>query len=148
MTEPLNPGSHAAEVELQIDQVTIVNPAEATTTVRSILGPVPRGARFDHIGDSAEAIDLELTQILAYFGRSVDELDPVHNRAGDPPGHRSPTPGLSYPALPRAGHPGNQPAAITKPSTGIDYCSVLGAALDTSSAPIPHSLQATAGAEH
>jgi hypothetical protein len=78
MTEPLNPSSHTAEVELRIDQVTIVNPAEATATVRCILGPVGRGARFDRIGDPAEAIDLELTQILAYSGRSVDELDPVH----------------------------------------------------------------------
>ncbi|MEV7930647.1 MULTISPECIES: hypothetical protein [unclassified Kitasatospora] len=78
MTELLSPGSHTAEVELQIDQVTIVNSAEAMATVRCILGPVRRGARFDHIRDSAEAIDLELTQILAYFGRSVDELDPVH----------------------------------------------------------------------
>ncbi|MFE0654032.1 hypothetical protein ACFVZH_36320 [Streptomyces sp. NPDC059534] len=78
MTEPLNPGSHVVEVELQIDRVTIVNPAEATATVRCMLGPVRRGARFDRIRDSAEAIDLELTQILAYFGRSVEELDPVH----------------------------------------------------------------------
>lgn len=77
MTEPLNPGSHVVEVELEIDQVTIVDPAEATATVRCILGPVRRGARFDHIRDAAEAIDLELTQILAY-GRSVEELDPVH----------------------------------------------------------------------
>ncbi|MET9349901.1 hypothetical protein [Streptomyces termitum] len=66
------------EVELAIDQVTIVNPAEATATVRCILGPVRCGARFDLIHDSAETIDLELTQILAYFGRAVEELDPVH----------------------------------------------------------------------
>jgi len=78
MTEPLSPGSHTAEVELQIHQVTIVNSAEATATVRCILGPVRRGAYFNQIRDSAEPIDLELTQILAYFGRSVDELAPVH----------------------------------------------------------------------
>ncbi|MFI5877090.1 hypothetical protein ACIBAH_32475 [Streptomyces sp. NPDC051445] len=78
MTEPLNPGSHVVQVELQIDQVTIVSSAEATATVRCMLGPVRCGARFDRIRDSAEAIDLELTQILAYFGRSVEELDPVH----------------------------------------------------------------------
>ncbi|WP_441249024.1 hypothetical protein [Kitasatospora sp. McL0602] len=54
-----------------------MNPAEATVTVRCMLGPVRRGARFDRIRDSAEAIDLELTQILAYR-RSVEELDPVH----------------------------------------------------------------------
>ncbi|NKI39925.1 hypothetical protein [Streptomyces physcomitrii] len=77
MTEPLNPVGHVAEVELAIDQVTIVTPTEVTATVRCMLGPVRRGARFDHIRDSAEAIDLELTQILAYQ-RPVEELDPVH----------------------------------------------------------------------
>lgn len=40
MTEPLDPGSHVVEVELQIDQVTITGPTEATATVRCILGPV------------------------------------------------------------------------------------------------------------
>ncbi|MFE3527068.1 hypothetical protein ACFXOD_36975 [Streptomyces sp. NPDC059161] len=73
----LNSGSHPVEVELAIDQVTVVNMAEATATVRCLLGPVRRGARFDRIHDSAGAIDLELTQILAYH-RSVEELDPVH----------------------------------------------------------------------
>ncbi|MFE3526506.1 hypothetical protein ACFXOD_33835 [Streptomyces sp. NPDC059161] len=77
MTEPRNSGSHVVEVELAIDQVTIVNPAEATATVRCVLGPVRCGARFDRIRDSAGAIDLELTRILAYH-RSVEELDPVH----------------------------------------------------------------------
>jgi hypothetical protein len=77
MTEPLNPGNCVAEVELAIDQVTIVNPTKATATVRCMLGPVRCGARFGHIRDSAEAINLELTQILAYH-RSVEELDPVH----------------------------------------------------------------------
>lgn len=122
MTEPLNPGSHVVEMELEIDQVTIVDPAEATATVRCILGPVRRGARFDHIRDAAEAIDLELTQILAY-GRSVEELDPRPHRARDPPRHRSPTPGVSYPTLRPAGHPGDQSAAVTKASTSLDYCS-------------------------
>lgn len=78
MTEPLTSGIHAVEVELAIDQVTIVGPSEATATVRCMLGPVRLGARFDRITDSTEAIDLELTQILAYFGRPVGELDPVH----------------------------------------------------------------------
>jgi hypothetical protein len=77
MTERFTPGSHVVEVELAIDQVTIVSSAEATATVRCILGPVRCGARFDRIHDSAKAIDLELTQILAYR-RSVEELDPVH----------------------------------------------------------------------
>jgi hypothetical protein len=77
MTGPLNPISRGIEVELQIDQVTIVTPTEATATVRCVLGPVRRGARFDHVRDSADVIDLELTQILAYH-RAVEELDPVH----------------------------------------------------------------------
>ncbi|MEV7286310.1 hypothetical protein AB0O01_17340 [Streptomyces sp. NPDC093252] len=77
MTGPHTPGSHVAEVELAIDQVTVVNPAEATATVRCMIGPVRRGARFDHIRDSADPIELELTQILAHH-RSVEELDPVH----------------------------------------------------------------------
>ncbi|KQV11992.1 MULTISPECIES: hypothetical protein [unclassified Kitasatospora] len=78
MTEPINPGSHVVEVELQIDQVIIMGPAEATATVRCTLGPVRCGARFDRIRDSADAIDLELTQILAYLRHPVEELDPVH----------------------------------------------------------------------
>ncbi|MGW2282045.1 hypothetical protein [Streptomyces sp. NPDC001770] len=78
MTEPLASGSHAAEVELVIDQFNLVGPAEATATVRCVLGPVRLGARFDRIIDSTETVDLELTQILAYFGRAVEELDPVH----------------------------------------------------------------------
>ncbi|MER5712259.1 hypothetical protein [Streptomyces sp. NPDC002122] len=55
MTEPVNPGSHLVEVELAIDQVTIVSPAEATATVRCTLGPVRCGARFDRIRDPARA---------------------------------------------------------------------------------------------
>ncbi|MFF0744997.1 hypothetical protein ACFYVL_31810 [Streptomyces sp. NPDC004111] len=66
-----------AEVELQIDQATVVSATEAIAAVRCTLGPVRRGARFDRLRDLAEAIDLELTQILAYH-RSVEELDPVH----------------------------------------------------------------------
>jgi hypothetical protein len=77
MTEHANPDKHAVEVELQIDQVTVVTATEATATVRCTLGPVRRGTRFDHIRDAVEDIDLELTQILAYH-RSVEELDPVH----------------------------------------------------------------------
>lgn len=77
MTEHANPDEHAAEVELQIDQATVATATEAIATVRCTLGPVRRGARFDRLRDSAEAIDLELTQILAYH-RSVEELDPVH----------------------------------------------------------------------
>ncbi|MFG2594313.1 hypothetical protein [Streptomyces sp. NPDC048438] len=50
-----------AKVELAIDQVTIVNPVEATAAVRCILGPLRRSARFSRIPDSAETTDLELT---------------------------------------------------------------------------------------
>lgn len=78
MTESLDPGSQVGEVELAIEEVTVVNPAEATGIVRCMLGPVRCGARFARILDSAEAIGLELAQILAYFGRPVEELDPVH----------------------------------------------------------------------
>jgi hypothetical protein len=49
MSEPPNTGSHMVEVELEIDQVTVVNPAEATAIVRCIFGPVRRGACFDRI---------------------------------------------------------------------------------------------------
>ncbi|WP_405658662.1 hypothetical protein OG379_02205 [Streptomyces sp. NBC_01166] len=41
-------------MEAAIDQVTIVNPAEATATVRRILGPVPRCARFRRIREITE----------------------------------------------------------------------------------------------
>jgi hypothetical protein len=61
-------------VELQIDRVVSADVAEATVTVRCLRGPVGRGARFDQLGGSAQAIDLELTQILVY-GHDVDALD-------------------------------------------------------------------------
>ncbi len=77
MTEYAYRGKHAVEVELQIDQVTVATATEATATVRCTLGPVRRGARFDHIRDAVEAIDLELTEIRAYHC-AVEELDPVH----------------------------------------------------------------------
>ncbi|MEX0171225.1 hypothetical protein [Streptomyces sp. LMG1-1-1.1] len=77
MTGPLDSDSQVVEMELAIDQVTVVDPAEATAAVRCMVGPVRRGARFDRLHDSAEAIDLELVQILAYR-RSVEELDAVH----------------------------------------------------------------------
>ncbi|MCX4758528.1 hypothetical protein [Kitasatospora purpeofusca] len=76
-TEPLAPVGHVVELEIAIDQVTIVTPTEATATVRCLLGPVRLGARFDRIRGSTAVIDLELTQILAYR-RPVEELDPVH----------------------------------------------------------------------
>ncbi|MFB7378704.1 hypothetical protein ACFC6U_16525 [Kitasatospora purpeofusca] len=89
MTEPFEPVGpvgpvgqmvevvEVVEVEIAIAQVTTVTPTEATATVRCMLGPVRLGARFDRIGGSTAAVDLELTQILRY-GRPVEELDPVH----------------------------------------------------------------------
>ncbi|WP_435174357.1 hypothetical protein [Actinacidiphila sp. bgisy145] len=77
MTEIFTSSNHVVEVELEIDQVTVVNPTEATATVRCMLGPVRCGARFDRIRDSVDAIDLAVTQILRY-GRAIDELEPVH----------------------------------------------------------------------
>lgn len=67
-----------AEVELQIDQVTMVNPVEVTATVRCVAGPARLGARFDRIRGSADTIELELTQILAHPGLAVAAVDPVH----------------------------------------------------------------------
>ncbi|MGY0460286.1 hypothetical protein ACW14Y_08460 [Kitasatospora sp. cg17-2] len=80
MTGPFDPVDRVVEVvevEIAIDQVTTVTPTEATATVRCMVGPVRLGARFDRIRDSRAAVDLELTQILAYR-RPVEELDPVH----------------------------------------------------------------------
>ncbi|MFE6871668.1 hypothetical protein ACFVFS_34610 [Kitasatospora sp. NPDC057692] len=78
MTDAHRTGHHPIDVELQIDQVTIADPAEATATVRCLRGPVRYGARFDQIRDSVEVIDLELTRIHVY-GRSVEELAPPHS---------------------------------------------------------------------
>ncbi|MFF7361693.1 hypothetical protein [Streptomyces sp. NPDC008125] len=78
MTEPLAPDRQAAGVEPAIDQLTVVGPAEVTATVRCMLGTVRLGAHFDRVTDSTAAIDLEVTRVLAYFGRPVEELDPVH----------------------------------------------------------------------
>ncbi|MFD9066968.1 hypothetical protein ACFVZ3_36215 [Kitasatospora purpeofusca] len=66
MTGPFDPVGRVVEVEIAIDQVTTVTPTEATATVRCMVGPVRLGARFDRIRDSRAAVDLELTQILAY----------------------------------------------------------------------------------
>ena len=83
MTEPLDPGSHVVEVEPEIDQVTVVNPAEATATVRCMLGPVRCGARFDHVRGVAEAIDGAGVQLLASAApRSGWQVirGPIHRR--------------------------------------------------------------------
>ncbi|MFE0422086.1 hypothetical protein [Streptomyces sp. NPDC058953] len=65
-------------MELQIDEVRSASAVEATATVRCILGPVRRGARFTLVGDPAQAVDLQLVRIEAWGSRFVEELDPVH----------------------------------------------------------------------
>ena len=66
-----------ANAELQIDQVSFTGAAEATATVRCLLGPVRLGARSHRIHGATETIDLELAQIVRY-GSPAEELDPVH----------------------------------------------------------------------
>ncbi|MFF5081700.1 hypothetical protein ACFY36_32015 [Actinoplanes sp. NPDC000266] len=64
-------------VELQIDEVRNSQRAEATVTVRNLRGTVFRGARFHRVDDSADVIDLELTQII-WYQRTVDEIPAGH----------------------------------------------------------------------
>jgi hypothetical protein len=75
--EAPGPASGLITVELQIDQVSAADAAEATVIVRCLRHPVRLGARFHRIRDAAEPIDLELTQIV-FYGRAVEELEPVH----------------------------------------------------------------------
>ena len=77
MTESPGAGSRPINAELQIDQVNTTDATTVTAIVRCIRGPVRRGSRFHRIREAAEAIDLELTQIVIH-GRPVEELDPVH----------------------------------------------------------------------
>jgi hypothetical protein len=122
MTDTHRPGRHPIDVELQIDQVDIMDPTEATATVRCLRGPVRCGARFGQIRDSAEVVDLKLTRIHAY-GRPVEELDLAHTTLVTLRGTGSTSHGRHV-SLRLAGPSGNQPvAAVTKPSTGIDNCS-------------------------
>lgn len=65
------------ETELQIDRIDAADTVKATVVVRCLRGPVRLGARFHRIRGAADAIDLELTNIVCY-GRPVGELDASH----------------------------------------------------------------------
>lgn len=74
MSEIPGPGSRRSSVELQIERVIVASLEQATVNVRCLRGPVRRGARFNRLSGSAQAIDLALTQALIY-GHRVAELD-------------------------------------------------------------------------
>ena len=74
MSETPGPGSCRSSVELQIDRVIVASFEKATVSVRCLRGPVRRGARFNRLSGSAQAIDLTLTQAVVY-GHRVAELD-------------------------------------------------------------------------
>ncbi|WP_327425878.1 hypothetical protein [Streptomyces sp. NBC_01236] len=74
MSEIPGPGSRRSSVELQIDRVIVASLEKATVSVRCLRGPVRRGARFNRLSGSAQAIDLTLTQAVVY-GHRVAELD-------------------------------------------------------------------------
>ncbi|MCO8274718.1 hypothetical protein M1L60_29390 [Actinoplanes sp. TRM 88003] len=63
--------------ELQIAEILNSQWTEATATVRNLRGTVFRGARFHRTSDSADPIDLELTQIV-WYEQTVDELPGGH----------------------------------------------------------------------
>lgn len=68
------PSSCRSHVELQIERVIVASLEQATVNVRCLRGPVRRGARFNQLSGSAQAIDLTLTQALVY-GHRVAALD-------------------------------------------------------------------------
>ncbi|MEU0673768.1 hypothetical protein ABZ330_12895 [Streptomyces sp. NPDC006172] len=68
-----SPGSSDG-VELQIERVIVASLEQATVNVRCLRGPVRRGARFDRLRGSAQALDLRLTQTVVY-GHRVAHLD-------------------------------------------------------------------------
>ncbi|MGQ4347355.1 hypothetical protein [Streptomyces sp. SAS_275] len=74
VSEIPRPGSDSSSVGLQIDRVVVASLEQATVTVRSLRGPVRRGARFDRLRGSAQAIELTLTQAVVY-GHRVAALD-------------------------------------------------------------------------
>ena len=74
MSETPGPGGRPDSVELQIVRVIVASDVQATITVRCLRGPVHRDARFNRLSDSAEAIDLKLTQAVVY-GQRVAALD-------------------------------------------------------------------------
>ncbi|MEU9393663.1 hypothetical protein AB0D86_27145 [Streptomyces sp. NPDC048324] len=74
MNEIPSPGSFGGCVDLQIDRVIVASFEKATVSVRCLRGPVRRGARFNRLSGSAEAIDLTMTHAVVY-GHRVAELD-------------------------------------------------------------------------
>ncbi|MFC7264650.1 hypothetical protein [Streptomyces lutosisoli] len=74
MSEIPGPGSRRSSVELQIERVIVSSLEQATVNVRCLRGPVRRGARFNRLSGSAQAIDLALTQAVVY-GHRVAALD-------------------------------------------------------------------------
>ena len=74
MSEIPSPGSCRSSVELQIERVIVASSEQATVTVRCLRGPVRRGARFNRLGGSVQALDLKLTQVVVY-GHRVAHLD-------------------------------------------------------------------------
>ncbi|MFJ9968960.1 hypothetical protein [Streptomyces avermitilis] len=74
MSEIPGPGSRRSSVELQIDRVIVASLEQATVHVHCLRGPVRRGARFNRLSGSAQAIDLTLTQAVVY-GHRVSKLD-------------------------------------------------------------------------
>ncbi|MFK0287268.1 hypothetical protein ACIQVL_43305 [Streptomyces sp. NPDC090499] len=74
MTETPSPDGCRSGVELQIERVIVASLEQATVHVRCLRGPVRRGARFNRLSGSAQALDLTLTQALVY-GHRVPALD-------------------------------------------------------------------------
>ncbi|MGW6256891.1 hypothetical protein [Streptomyces sp. NPDC055085] len=74
MSEIPSPGRDSSSVELQIDRVVVASLEQATVSVRCLRGPVRRGARFDRLRGSAQAIELRLTQAVVY-GHRMAALD-------------------------------------------------------------------------
>ncbi|MET9082724.1 hypothetical protein ABZX77_12640 [Streptomyces sp. NPDC004237] len=74
MNEIPNPETCHSGVELQIERVIVASLEQATVNVRCLRGPVRRGARFNRLSGSAQALDLTLTQAVVY-GHRVPALD-------------------------------------------------------------------------
>ncbi|MGW1501942.1 hypothetical protein ACWCQW_25785 [Streptomyces mirabilis] len=74
MSEIPSPSSCRSSVELQIERVIVASLEQATVNVRCLRGPVRRGARFNQLSGSAQAIDLTLTHALVH-GHRVAALD-------------------------------------------------------------------------
>jgi hypothetical protein len=74
VSEIPSPDSCRSSVELRIARVIVASLEQATVNVRCLRGPVRRGARFNRLRGSAQALDLTLTQAVVY-GHRVAELD-------------------------------------------------------------------------